>query len=60
MEIKELIYNENGTIDLQLNHPSHGWIPFTASPDDCEAHGRLIYKNAKAGNYGPIAPYTVE
>jgi hypothetical protein len=31
--------------------------PFGASPDDVEAHGREIYAKAKAGDFGPVAPY---
>ena len=32
-------------------------LPFTASPDDCEPHGRAIFVDIVAGNYGPIAEY---
>jgi len=50
--------NADGTtIDVELNHPEYGWIPFTASPDDVEQHGRDIYVAAIAGEYGDIAPY---
>ena len=48
-------YNQNGTIDLDIDHPIYGIIPFTASPDDPE--GAAIYAAALAGDYGPIAPY---
>ena len=48
-------YNAFGTIDLEVNHPIYGIIPFTASPDDPE--GAAIYDAALAGEYGPIAPY---
>ena len=57
LEIKNLKANENGTIDLELNHPVYGWIPFTASPGDCEEHGRIIHKEALEGKYGAVAPY---
>lgn len=30
-------------------------IPFCAKPDDCEAHGRLLYADIAAGKYGPVA-----
>jgi|SRR5690625_3733743 len=49
---------DESLIDVELNHPEYGWIPFTASPDDPEEHGRDIYAAAKAGEYGPVAPYT--
>ncbi|MBJ3816652.1 tail fiber assembly protein [Shimwellia pseudoproteus] len=32
------------------------YIPFTASPDDPELHGRQIFADAKAGKYGEVAP----
>jgi hypothetical protein len=48
-------YNAVGTIDLEIDHPSYGWIPFTASPGD--ANGADIYAQAVAGEYGSIAPY---
>ena len=50
-------YNSVGTIDLTMNHPIHGLIPFTASPDDVEEYGRLIYEKAVAGEYGEVQPY---
>lgn len=56
-EVKNLKYNWLDTIDLELNHPTYGWIPFTASPDDVEEHGKAIYAKAIAGDYGPIAPF---
>lgn len=32
-------------------------LPFTANPNDTEAHGRQIYADCVAGVYGPIGPY---
>jgi hypothetical protein len=32
-------------------------LPFTASPTDCEAHGRAIFADIVAGKYGPIAGF---
>lgn len=37
------------TIDVEL--------PFTASPTDCEAHGRAIFEAAAAGQFGAVAEY---
>jgi hypothetical protein len=34
-----------------------GEVPFSASPDDSEAHGRDIFARAKAGEWGAVAPY---
>lgn len=55
MEIKKPIYNTVGTVDCEVNHPVYGWIPFTASPDDPEEHGRDIYQRAVSGEFGPVA-----
>lgn len=40
-------YIEGGRIDCEIEHPVFGWIPFTASPDDPEAHGRAIFEHLK-------------
>jgi hypothetical protein len=32
-------------------------LPFTASPDDVEAHGRAIFADLVAGKYGAIGEY---
>ena len=47
MEYKNPKYNADGNIDLELNHPTFGWIPFTASPDDVEKHGRDLFEDLK-------------
>lgn len=52
--IRSPAYNASGGVDCEINHPDYGWIPFTASPDDPEDHGRVIYAAALA--MGP-APY---
>ena len=48
MEIRNPIYTSSGLIDVEINHPKLGWVPFTASPSDPEAHGRVIYDAALA------------
>lgn len=57
MQIKNFSFNSSGTIDCEINHPIYGWIPFTASPEDSEEHGRQIYQEAINGQYGEISPY---
>jgi hypothetical protein len=51
-------YNANGSITLLATFP---WlseeVPFSASPNDSEAHGRELYQRAMNGEFGPIAPY---
>lgn len=58
MRIRNIKYNKYNTIDCEIEHPEYGWIPFTASPDDVEDHGRQIYNEAISGSLGEIAPYT--
>jgi len=55
--IRNPVLNAVGTIDCELDHPVHGWIPFTASPDDVDEGGREIYRLLIDGQCGEIAPY---
>lgn len=55
MLTRNLKYNAHGTVDMEIDHPAYGWIPFTASPDDTEAHGRELHADALAGTLGAIA-----
>lgn len=50
---------EQSTIDCDITTSQFGdeVLPFTASPIDCEPHGRAIFADIVAGNYGPIAEY---
>lgn len=50
---------EHTTIDCEITTSQFGdeRLPFTASPTDCEAHGRAIFADIVAGKYGPIAEY---
>ena len=34
-----------------------GFISFLANPEDLEEHGRLIFTNAKKGEYGTVGEY---
>lgn len=43
MEYRNPNRNDDGTINCEINHPVYGWIPFTASPDDVEPHGRELF-----------------
>ncbi len=56
-EYRNARYNAHGGIDCEILHPRWGWIPFTASPDDVEEHGRAIYAAIVAtGDAAPYAP----
>ena len=48
---------EHTMIDVVLDADAYGDIPFSASPDDVEAHGREIFADAVAGKFGTIAEY---
>lgn len=51
-------YNADGTINLMVQFSGiTGEIPFTASANDNEQHGKDIFAAAAAGTYGPVAPY---
>lgn len=36
---------------------SEGYLPFGATPDDVEAHGRDLYNRCVNGEFGTIAEY---
>lgn len=46
-------------VDLVVDHPEFGPIPFTADADDVEAHGRDLHARAIAGEFGPIGAFVV-
>ena len=48
---------EHTLIDVTLETDTYGEIPFSASPDDVEAHGREIFADAVAGKFGPIGEH---
>lgn len=55
MNIKNLRYTVTGAIDCDYEHPTYGWIPFTASPFDSDSLGREVYASALVGDFGPVA-----
>jgi hypothetical protein len=48
---------EKTAINLIVTHEIYGEIPFTASPNDPEEYGRVLYAQAVEGQFGPVAPY---
>lgn len=38
----------DGRIDCEVEHETLGWLPFTAQPDDPEAHGRDLFATLDA------------
>jgi hypothetical protein len=57
IQVRNPQHNAVGTIDMEIEHPAYGWIPFTASPDDTEQMGRELYAQAAAGDFGPVVEY---
>lgn len=48
---------EHTAINLLIEHEKYGQLPFTATPDDPEQHGRELFALALAGEFGEIAEY---
>ena len=58
IEIRNLVYTSNlSDIDCEYNHPTFGWIPYTASETDVEKLSRDIHAAALSGEFGEISPY---
>lgn len=58
MEFRNYFYSsaDHSTIDMEIDHPEFGPIPFTASSND-EGMSALLYAAAiEAGNVGEYAP----
>lgn len=47
----------NSAINLDVNFEDIGTVPFSSSLSDHEAHGRDLFTRAKAGEFGPVAPF---
>jgi len=58
-EYRSPAWNAAGTIDCEINHPQHGWIPFTCDPDDASPpiDSAALYGEIEAT--GGIAPAPV-
>jgi len=48
MKTRNAIFIADGRINCEIDHPVHGWIPFTASPDDPEKSGRDLFAELKS------------
>ena len=55
MNYRNAQFLADGRIDCEIEHPSYGWIPFTADPNDVEPHGRVIFDAIVAE--GTALPY---
>ncbi|WP_166304332.1 hypothetical protein [Bradyrhizobium sp. 2S1] len=48
---------EHTMIDLTVRFAELGSVPFLATKDDTEPHGKILFERAVAGAYGAVAPY---
>lgn len=56
MNYRNAKFTANGDIDMEVQHPTFGWIPFTASENDVERHGRDLFNAAKTSAAAYSAP----
>lgn len=57
MQWRNPAYNAQGTIDVEINHPVYGWIPFTVVLNDTGAQFDVNAMRAEIIAAGSIAPY---
>ena len=53
--------NDNGWIDCEIEHPVHGWIPYTLDPADTDMtvnNDELLAAMASAGDVSAYVPPT--
>lgn len=58
-EWRNAVFNRYGTIDMEINHPTYGWIPFTADPNDTEGYGAALFAAAEP-TAAPYVPPNIE
>lgn len=61
LDIKNMVFanqqNTEITCDVLFEHFAPEWLPFSANPEDPEAHGREIYARCMAGDFGSIGAF---
>lgn len=57
MNTRNARHNGQGGIDLEIEHPRFGWIPFTADAGDPERSGQEIYGEILLDDNIKVAPY---
>jgi len=57
MNYRNAAYNALGTIDCEIEHPEHGWIPITLAPGDPPTAD--LYAIVSAGDVAPYEAPTV-
>ena len=57
MEVRNARYIDDTRIDCEINHPVHGWIPYTLDPNDTDTTvDNVALMAAMAGNIAPYVP----
>jgi hypothetical protein len=56
MEYRNAAYSSPTSIDMEIEHPVFGWIPFTATSDDVEENGRLLFEAARGATTPWVEP----
>lgn len=67
IDVNNIFENEDGSVTCIVlfsdTFESDGktplWLPFTAAAHDPMDYGRQLYADLKAGEYGPVTPFTV-
>ena len=61
-EFRNAKYINETCIDCEINHPTHGWIPFTVVPDDdgSDVNVPKLYDDLVKSNPEPYVPPTQE
>lgn len=59
-EYRNPCFTRDGLIDVEINHPVYGWIPFTVNPADTGAAFDVAAFDAEIRAAGGIAPYVPE
>lgn len=58
MKIRNAKWLESGLIDCEIEHPSLGWIPFTASPFDAGPL-HVVWDDLISGQHGEIEAFVI-
>lgn len=47
-EYRNAAFNEHGSIDMEINHPIYGWLPYTAVENDPNEMAALMFEVARS------------
>lgn len=57
MEWRNAKFTASGLIDCEIDHPKHGWIPFTVDPADAGSEFDVAALDQEIRADGNVAPY---